>query len=96
MFFAHYVIGVASHHGLKAKENPMNAQINIVTLGVRDIDVSKKFYSQGLGCKIDQDHGGFVSFILGDGSAGLARYTGTRWRMTPECRWRAVGSLASR
>ncbi len=51
----------------------MGAQINIVTIGVDDVERSKKFYEE-LGCSIDQDQGGFVSFTLGDGSAALALY----------------------
>jgi hypothetical protein len=42
-------------------------------LGVEDLERSKKFYGEGLGCAIDQDHPNFVSFKLGDGS-GLALY----------------------
>ena len=52
----------------------MSAEINAVTLGVNDIQASKKFYSN-LGCAIDQDRGGFVSFKLGERSASLSLYT---------------------
>jgi len=44
-------------------------------LGVDDVDRSKKFYGEGLGCTIEQDHGHFVSFKLGEGSSGLALYS---------------------
>src|SRR6266536_1921252 len=43
-------------------------------IGVEDVARSKKFYGEGLGCTIDQDHPGFVSFKLGDGSSSLALY----------------------
>src|SRR2546428_11686828 len=52
----------------------MNVQISAVTLGVKDINRAKKFYSDGLGCAIDQHHPGFVSFKLGDGSTKLGLY----------------------
>jgi catechol 2,3-dioxygenase-like lactoylglutathione lyase family enzyme len=53
----------------------MNPQISVVTLGVRDLDRAKQFYSEGLGCPVEKDQGGFVSFSLGDGSSALALYT---------------------
>lgn len=53
----------------------MNAQISAITLGVRDLNRAKQFYTEGLGCSIEQDHAGFVSFNLGTGSSGLALYT---------------------
>jgi len=43
-------------------------------IGVEDLALSKKFYGEGLGCTIDQDHPNFVSFDLGDGSSSLALY----------------------
>jgi predicted enzyme related to lactoylglutathione lyase len=43
-------------------------------IGVEDLARSKKFYGEGLGCTIDQDHPHFVSFDLGDGSSSLALY----------------------
>jgi catechol 2,3-dioxygenase-like lactoylglutathione lyase family enzyme len=52
----------------------MNPQVSAITLGVRDLNRAKKFYSEGLGCPIQQDQGGFVSFALGNGSSGLALY----------------------
>ncbi len=52
----------------------MNPQISAITLGVRDLNRAKQFYSEGLGCPIEQDQGGFVSFNLGNGSSALALY----------------------
>ena len=52
----------------------MPVQVTAIMLGVEDVPRSKKFYGEGLGCAIDQDHPGFVSFSLGDGSSSLALY----------------------
>src|SRR5437016_5717004 len=43
-------------------------------IGVDDLARSKKFYGEGLGCTIEQDHPNFVSFDLGEGSSSLALY----------------------
>ena len=45
-----------------------------IMLGVQDLNRSKQFYGEGLGCTIGQDHPTFVSFNLGDGSSSLALY----------------------
>ena len=52
----------------------MSVQVSTVMIGVRDLERSKRFYAEGLGCKIAQDHPGFVSFDLGEGSSSLALY----------------------
>ena len=52
----------------------MPLQVTAIMLGVEDVARSKKFYAEGLGCTIDQDHPNFVSFNLGDGSSSLALY----------------------
>jgi catechol 2,3-dioxygenase-like lactoylglutathione lyase family enzyme len=49
-------------------------QVTAIMIGVQDLARSKKFYGEGLGCTIDQDHPHFVSFNLGDGSSSLALY----------------------
>jgi uncharacterized protein len=49
-------------------------QVTAIMIGVQDLNRSKKFYGEGLGCTIDQDHPNFVSFNLGDGSSSLALY----------------------
>jgi catechol 2,3-dioxygenase-like lactoylglutathione lyase family enzyme len=49
-------------------------QVTAIMIGVRDLDRSKKFYGEGLGCTIAQDYPGFVSLSLGDGSSPLALY----------------------
>jgi uncharacterized protein len=49
-------------------------EVTTIMLGVEDLDRSKKFYGEGLGCAIDQDYPNFVSFNLGEGSSSLALY----------------------
>lgn len=43
-------------------------------LGVRDVARAKKFYAEGLGAAIEQDHPDFVSLGPGEGSSSLALY----------------------
>jgi uncharacterized protein len=52
----------------------MKLELSAVTLGVKDLSRAKKFYTEGLGCAIDQDHPGFVSLKLGDSLVKLALY----------------------
>ena len=52
----------------------MPLKVTAIMIGVEDVARSKKFYAEGLGCTIEQDHPGFVSFNLGDGSSSLALY----------------------
>jgi predicted enzyme related to lactoylglutathione lyase len=52
----------------------MPLQATAIMLGVEDLTRSKRFYREGLGCAIDQDHRTFVSFDLGEGSSSLALY----------------------
>ena len=52
----------------------MAVQVTAIMLGVEDLARAKRFYGQGLGCAIDQDHPTFVSFKLGEGSSSLALY----------------------
>jgi catechol 2,3-dioxygenase-like lactoylglutathione lyase family enzyme len=51
----------------------MTLQVTTIMLGVEDLDRSKSFYGEGLGCKIEQDYPHFVKLDLGDGSS-LALY----------------------
>jgi catechol 2,3-dioxygenase-like lactoylglutathione lyase family enzyme len=55
----------------------MAVQVNAIMIGVEDLGRSKKFYGDGLGCKIEQDFPQFVKFDLGDGSSSLALYERT-------------------
>ena len=52
----------------------MPLQVTTIVLGVDDLARSKRFYGEGLGCALDQDYPGFVSFSMGDGSSSLALY----------------------
>ena len=52
----------------------MPLQVTAIMLAVEDLARSKRFYGEGLGCTIDQDHPNFVSFNLNDGSSSLALY----------------------
>src|SRR2546425_628860 len=52
----------------------MIPHVTVITLGVKDVNRAKQFYHEGLGCPIEQDHGVFVSFKLGDGSSSLGLY----------------------
>jgi uncharacterized protein len=52
----------------------MAVKVTSIMLGVKDLDRSKKFYAEGLGCEIGQDYPQFVNLNLGDGSSTLALY----------------------
>jgi predicted enzyme related to lactoylglutathione lyase len=52
----------------------MAVQVTAIMIGVEDLARSKKFYGEGLGCKIEQDYPNFVSINLGEGSSSLALY----------------------
>jgi catechol 2,3-dioxygenase-like lactoylglutathione lyase family enzyme len=52
----------------------MNPHVSVITLGVRDLNRAKQFYSEGLGWPIQQDYAEWVSFSLGNGSSLLGLY----------------------
>jgi catechol 2,3-dioxygenase-like lactoylglutathione lyase family enzyme len=52
----------------------MDVKISAVMLGVADLERSKKFYAEGLGCSVERDYPSFVSFSLPGGSSSLALY----------------------
>jgi catechol 2,3-dioxygenase-like lactoylglutathione lyase family enzyme len=54
----------------------MNAHVSVITLGVRDLNQAKQFYSERLGWSIHAEEGDWVCFLLGDGSSALALYLG--------------------
>jgi uncharacterized protein len=58
----------------RRRETIVTLQVTAIMLGVQDLERSKRFYGEGLGCAIDQDYPHFVSFNLGDGSSSLALY----------------------
>jgi catechol 2,3-dioxygenase-like lactoylglutathione lyase family enzyme len=57
----------------------MNPHVSAITLGVRDVDRAKRFYSDGLGWPIHQDQG--------ESSASV--------RPTARLRWRSTGGTRS-
>ena len=59
----------------------MPLQVTTIMIGVQDLNRSKRFYGDGLGCRIEQDYPNFVSFNLGDGSSSLALY---EWEATAQ------------
>jgi catechol 2,3-dioxygenase-like lactoylglutathione lyase family enzyme len=52
----------------------MALQVTTIMLGVEDLARSKVFYSDGLGCKVEQDYPSFVLLNLGNGSSSIALY----------------------
>jgi hypothetical protein len=46
----------------------MNAHVSSVLLGVRDMQRSKRFYTEGLGWKVQQDYGISLFFVQNGGS----------------------------
>ncbi|TMK77548.1 MAG: VOC family protein [Actinobacteria bacterium] len=52
----------------------MKPSISVLTLGVRDLDRAKRFYSEHLGWPIHAEEGEWVCFLLGGGSTVLALY----------------------
>ena len=59
---------------LERKGVTVSVQVTAIMLGVADLSRAKKFYPEGLGCPIDKDYPGFVSFDLGARSSSLALY----------------------
>ena len=59
----------------------MPLQMTTIMIGVEDLARSRRFYSEGLGCTIAQDHPNFVSLTLADGSSSLALY---QWEAAAE------------
>jgi catechol 2,3-dioxygenase-like lactoylglutathione lyase family enzyme len=58
----------------RGKGEDMPLQATTIMIGVEDLARSKRFYGEGMGCKIEQDHPHFVSFTLGEGSSSFALY----------------------
>ena len=52
----------------------MKPHVAVITLGVRDLERARRFYSEGLGWAIQQEDYNWVCFLLGDGSSALALY----------------------
>ena len=49
----------------------MNPHVSAITLGVKDVERSRRFYGEGLGWPVQQAQGEWVSFGMGDGSPAL-------------------------
>lgn len=49
----------------------MKPHVSSITLGVKDVNRAKQFYSQGLGWPIQQEQDEWVSFSLNNGSSAL-------------------------
>lgn len=63
----------------------MNAHVSTILLGVKDMQATKRFYTEGLGWKIERDYGVSVFFEQHGGSLigfygrdGLAAMVGTK------------------
>jgi len=52
----------------------MKPHVAVITLGVRDLKQTRRFYSEGLEWPIQQEDSNWVCFLLGDGSSALALY----------------------
>ena len=52
----------------------MKPHVAVITLGVRDLEQARRFYSEGLEWPIQQEDSNWVCFLLGDGSSALALY----------------------
>jgi uncharacterized protein len=52
----------------------MNPNVSVITLGVRDLNRAKRFYSEGLGWAIQLEQEDWICFRLGNGSSALALY----------------------
>jgi catechol 2,3-dioxygenase-like lactoylglutathione lyase family enzyme len=52
----------------------MKPHISAITLGVRDVNRAREFYSTGLGWPIEQEQGEWVRFSLEDGKSALGLF----------------------
>ena len=52
----------------------MKPHVAVITLGVKDLEQARRFYSEGLEWPIQQEDSNWVCFLLGDGSSALALY----------------------
>jgi catechol 2,3-dioxygenase-like lactoylglutathione lyase family enzyme len=48
--------------------------VSVITLGVRDLQRARAFYTDGLGWPIQQEDHNWVCFLLGEGVSALALY----------------------
>src|SRR6266852_9788306 len=52
----------------ETKGDEMNSHVSAILLGVKDMERSKRFYTEGLGWKIENDYGISVFFVPHGGS----------------------------
>jgi predicted lactoylglutathione lyase len=52
----------------------VSVQVTTIMIGVEDVNRSKAFYGEGLGCQIEQDYRDYVKLNLGEGSSSLVLY----------------------
>jgi uncharacterized protein len=52
----------------------MNAHVSVITLGVRNLARSRRFYAEQLGWPVQQEDDNWVCFLLGGGSTALTLY----------------------
>src|SRR5436305_2527056 len=50
----------------------MNPKIDLITIAAKDLDRTRAFYEQGLGCPVEEQRGDGVTFRLGPTSSKLA------------------------
>ncbi len=77
--------GVRSDSQGAAQAPGMNAHASAIILGVKDMEASKRFYTEGLGWKVEHDYGISVFFVPHGGTLvgfygrdGLAASVGVR------------------
>jgi uncharacterized protein len=51
----------------------MPVQVTTIMIGVRDLARSRKFYAEGMGCRVKQDYPQFVE-LTSDGGSSIALY----------------------
>jgi uncharacterized protein len=52
----------------------MKPHVSVITLGVRDLERARRFYSEQLGWPIHQEDDNWACYLLGDGSSAFALY----------------------
>ena len=77
--------GVRSDPESAGRTRGMNAHASAIILGVKDMEASKRFYTEGLGWKVEHDYGISVFFVPHGGTLvgfygrdGLAASVGVR------------------
>jgi catechol 2,3-dioxygenase-like lactoylglutathione lyase family enzyme len=66
-------LGCDPHENTK-EEKAVSVKVSTIMLGVRDLAVAKRFYTEGMEAEVAQDFPNFVRLSLGEGSSSLALY----------------------